>query len=537
MSIEQFLMAVRARLNRAVGIKVIFTTLALGVIAALVAATVYRVQGYQVPWQVWAYPVGGAAVLSLLIWMVRLRGLDASARMADNHFDLKDSLLSALHFRREGREGEVYDLQWSATEEKIEGKDPKAVPFGLPTRALFATIVGAGLLAWLASQPASEAVQSKMAAKAQLEERTGDAAEQLEEFVEELLKDLDDEEREVLNPEELKQWVRDLEATGDEKDALRQFAKLEQKINKAMAGLEAKQDEAVLKLAAAELNEADISELRQLAKLLDAKEFKLAEEKLQELEHKEGDPRNEENMKKFEKLREATKRMNAGANKRRFSKNKAKRNNGNGQPKKLEEQAMDEMLEQLDEAADELEDGLEDMEMGEEMFGKLEKGMKGEMGKLKGRMRKLNAKKKMRDKLGKMRAGLGQCQGFAMGETQMLGLAQSNKQSPNPGGLKAGKGSVKSRRDARDEHKDNGNMTKLRGQQGEGPSQRTVEEADSGTGVASAAKGERKREFKKTFESFVHRDDIPESVKIGVREYFERIHEVQPAAESTTPEK
>ena len=50
--------------------------------------------------------------------------------------------------------------------------------------------------------------------------------------------------------------------------------------------------------------------------------------------------------------------------------------------------------------------------------------------------------------------------------------------------------------------------------------------------MASSAKGERKREFRKTFESFVHRDDIPEAVKIGVREYFERIHEVQPDAGS-----
>lgn len=521
--IEQFLKVVRGRLNRALGIRIFCAMLFLGVLAGLIAALVYRVQGYAVPWQGYVFPVSGAVGLAFIVWLIRFRTLDHAARVADEHFNLKDSLISALHFGREKRQGEVYELQRESTQEKIKDQNPGAVPFLLPTRTFLATVVGAALLSWMATLEHSPAVQKRIAEEDALEQRTMEVAEKFEKFLEEeLLKDLSDDEREVLNPDELKEWVKDLKGTRDQKDALRQFAKLEQKINKAMAGLESQQDEAVLKAAAAQLNQADLAELRQLAKLLENKEFKLAEEALKKLEHKEGNMRTPENMQKFKKLREATKRMAAGAKRGKFS-----RNNGKQRGKPGNQKPMDQLLEDLDGEAEELDEALENMELEEGDFDDLEEGLDGQMGKLGKRLKGLDAKKRMRGRLKKMRNALGKGQGFAMGESQMLGLGQ--------GGLKPGVGSVKSRRKGREEYADNGNTTRLKGQKGSGPSERTIEEADSGTGVASKRGEARKRDFKKSFESFVHRDDVPEAMKIGVREYFEKIHEYQPEAE--TPEE
>jgi len=72
----------------------------------------------------------------------------------------------------------------------------------------------------------------------------------------------------------------------------------------------------------------------------------------------------------------------------------------------------------------------------------------------------------------------------------------------------------------------------LKGQQNAGgPSSSSVESAESGGGVAGRANVAKQREFKQQFESLVHRDDIPESLKLGVREYFERVHETEPESE------
>jgi hypothetical protein len=125
---------------------------------------------------------------------------------------------------------------------------------------------------------------------------------------------------------------------------------------------------------------------------------------------------------------------------------------------------------------------------------------------------------------------MGEARQFAQGQSQMLGLAQSMMQSQQPGGLEAGRGSVESRRDARDELKDNNNLAELKGNpNGEGPSTNTVESAESGTGIAGRAAVDNQREFRRQMESLVRRDDIPEELKLGVREYFERVHETEEA--------
>jgi hypothetical protein len=125
--------------------------------------------------------------------------------------------------------------------------------------------------------------------------------------------------------------------------------------------------------------------------------------------------------------------------------------------------------------------------------------------------------------------GLGKCaaksQQFANGQSQQLGLAQM--QSQQPGGLKPGTGHSDAKRNEKDERKDNGNLTQLQGQQGDGPSRSSVEQADSGEGVSGRAGSDKNRDFRKQTESLVQRDDVPEELKQGIREYFNRVHEVE----------
>ncbi|MGJ8672796.1 hypothetical protein [Rubritalea sp.] len=94
-------------------------------------------------------------------------------------------------------------------------------------------------------------------------------------------------------------------------------------------------------------------------------------------------------------------------------------------------------------------------------------------------------------------------------------------------GLKAGTGSSDARRDSIDELANDGNLEQLSGQKGSGPSLSKIEEAESGSGVSSNRTTRTAREFDRQMESFIERDDVPEELKIGVREYFKTIHEVE----------
>jgi hypothetical protein len=51
-----------------------------------------------------------------------------------------------------------------------------------------------------------------------------------------------------------------------------------------------------------------------------------------------------------------------------------------------------------------------------------------------------------------------------------------------------------------------------------------VESAEDGSGISTRQHIARAREFRRQFESFVQREDIPEHVRNGVRTYFENIH-------------
>jgi hypothetical protein len=122
----------------------------------------------------------------------------------------------------------------------------------------------------------------------------------------------------------------------------------------------------------------------------------------------------------------------------------------------------------------------------------------------------------------------GQAQQFASGQAQTLGLAQQLAQQ---GGLKPGTGHSDAKRKEQDAAKDNQNFAQLNGQQGEGESKSSTESADSGSGSTSRSATEKSRDFRKQAESLVHRDDVPEDLKQGIREYFERVHQT----ESTKP--
>lgn len=527
-----FLDAVRRRLDRGVASHIGARCLIVAAGGSLLWAVGWRVFGYAAPRSGYLVMTGASFVLAWVIRETSRKSTADAAQAADQAFGLKDGMLSWLGFRAKGDEGEVFQLQEKSLAGKLAGLDPASLPLVHPKRLYRTGLIMTAVVGVLALLPHSQAVQERLAREELTAERSAEVKKQVEEAVEELIKGLGEEEKKEIDPEKLRELAKQLEETKDQREAEKQIAKFEQEIAKAMQGLEARQDEAVLKLSADELAKSQLADARQLGKQLDAKDFEKAQQELDKmkLEAKEKmTPEQLEELKKnAAKAKEMAKRMADGARQRNFGKTpkagdkmdgaEMKANQGNQQP-------LQEMLEDMDADARELGQKMEQGEFdpdAQEMAGKL--GEK--MGKLGDRLGKLGARQKAKGKLDKLRSGMGEARQFAQGQTQMLGLAQSMAQGQQPGGQKPGQGSVESRRNERDELKDNKNMAQLKGNPtGEGPSSNTTESAESGTGIAGRAAVDKQREFKRQMESMVRRDDIPEELKLGVREYFERVHE------------
>jgi len=109
------------------------------------------------------------------------------------------------------------------------------------------------------------------------------------------------------------------------------------------------------------------------------------------------------------------------------------------------------------------------------------------------------------------------CQKFSDQQCDSLALSKMS-------GLKPGFGSSDTKRDSDEELPMNGNLEQLVGQKGSGPSLSKVEEAESGSGVSSGKVSKKAKDFSKQLESFTERDDVPEELKQGVKEYFKNIH-------------
>lgn len=533
--IQKFLNEVTRRLNRGLAWRVAGWAVLITGIVLLGHAVIYRLNGMEVPW-------GGALVISFYalaigagVWLIRLRNSTESALVADKELDLKDSLTTAMEF--EDKESEVYKLQIKQTEKLLSEKQAKELKVELPTRSLFAGGALAAVAVGLGFLPNSEAVQKRLDQEALTESRSEEIKTELQEYIEEFIKDMSADEKEVLNPEELKKWVKDLKRTKDQKEAMRQLARFEQKVTEAMANMEARKDEEAMKAAAAELAKSDQAAARQLGKKLELKEFKLAEEDLKKLaeaaemkDPKKMDPKELEKKKEeLKKLREMTKRMANAARKRGAGQQK-KLGNANGQMAPGNGKDMGQLMDAMDADAKGLQGEIakKNWQKGDWDKGmKFQKNFNKNLKQFNKNLRRMNGKNLAKRRLANLRAGLNKAQRFANGQAQMLGLGQAQAQMAGPGGLKPGVGTDSSKRKERDEAPEVGNVASLEGQKGVGPSITAVEEADSGTGISNRSGETKAREARRRqMESFVRRDDVPEDVKMGVKEYFERVHEV-----------
>ncbi|HSI64672.1 MAG TPA: hypothetical protein VLE43_16205 [Candidatus Saccharimonadia bacterium] len=542
--IALFLAAIRTRLERARGIR-LFSIILLGVLIALTGwCLVWVLQGYAVPRA--GYVLAGIAVplLAFAAWMIRQTTPAKAAHVADDHFNLKDSLTSYLGFSNEHREGELYALQAAQTAERVQTLNAQSISLAWPRRVLAISAILLAACVVMGFRKATPFVMEKLALEAETTKKTDEINKELEKEIEELIKDATEDEKELLKPDEWRKWVKELKETKDQKEAMRQYAELERKLQEAAKKMNPREQEHLLAKAGEELKQE--AELREIGRKLEEKNYREAAADLKKMELKADVTKPDEARKELAKLKSAAQRMAAAA--RSVQQRTGKQSSGNknssqsqsnsnksgesGQQSQAEGQqgsessssSMDQQMAALDEAMQQYEKALSQKQSEGQCKGGQNNANK-KLGELCKSMGQCAGQRDMMKKLMCLGKCAGQCQGY-LGNKECQSLAECMKPGNKPGGKKAGWGSVESRRDESELTQDNGNRDQLQGIKGQGPANTSIEAADSGTGTATRQVKATEREWKRQLESFIQREDVPAEVKEGVKEYFKGIQEV-----------
>ena len=522
--IESFVSRVRTRINRHRAMNTGLWSLAVGQGVLVVIALSYILRGHSVPSYWYIATVISVAVAALVFSLVRRLSHDDAAHFADGFYELEDSVISAREFAKSDQRDGFRKLDISKTERALQELEPGKIRYRYPRRLSFACLLLLVLCTLSAFNKPSLAVQQKLALEEQTLQLTEEFSEKILEELEALEEGIDDpEEKELLQANELRKWVDELEETKDQEEAMRQMANLEKKITRMANRLAQKNMEQLLAKMAKELNQEQAH--KELAKKLKQQKYKEAGQDLKQLEPKAKEL--SERKKELAKLKSAAQRMAAAA---RAAKARAKGKNGGGDGGSGEEMAS--LMESIDSDVGDLEGELDDLERASKK-GKLtdadlsnaemmSASISEKLGEFDGKLSRLAAAKSLQKKLLAMSKTLGQCQGCLAG--------QSGSPFAAPGGKKPGVGTVESRRQEQDALVDNGQNAQLKGIKGQGPSLTRVETAQDGTGVSHRRAEAKQREFKRQYESFVSREDVPEDVRAAVRNYFTTIHEGESVA-------
>ncbi len=555
--IDRFVSSLRRRLNRFRLFDCLIWGAGIGALVLLLVSLLYVLRGHAVPgeWQI-ALPLAALAA-GLLAWGFARRDDEATARFADDFFGLKDALSSYLHFRRQRRGGAVYELQERATAAQVGPLAAAQVVYHWPRR-LIALVCGLALACtMLAFKEASPEVVERLRVEEETAAKSGEINAFLEELVEEW--EADGEDPADLDPERVREWVAELKGTKDRDEALRQYAELERRMQEAAKRLDPRRNEHLLAKAGEELRKAEESEPRSLGRKLEEKRFREAEEDLAKMQPEEVDPeRLDERRKELAKLKSAAQRMAAAAQ-------AAGRSAGTGAAKAAGqeeggaskggasgspgggadgsggqgggsggEEGLDGLLTRLDESVRRLDGSLGRAAQEKRTAGQCSAKSLGQcrsdrdavlsdLRKLGECLQRTASRSERQAQLLAMCQKLGQCQGYLC-ESKFASLGQCMGQGQGKG---IGAGSVDSRREGESEPAASGQMSQVQGIKGDGPSETTVEAADDGDGVSTLRSPAREREFRQQMESFVRRDDVPDAVKDGVKEYFQRIHRAE----------
>ncbi len=513
-NITAFLASVRARLHQARFIQTLSWVLLALSLCLCLWCVFWIVQGYAVPKSGYLAAVIALPVTAMLAWLLGRVSTRIAARAADTHFHLKDALSSHLGFNAEGRQGDLIRLQAETTAARVSALSPAGIPVTWPRRVLAAAAVLSLACLVMGFRKATPAVIERLAIEEDTALKTEEINRELEKEVEDLIASVKD--KELIQPDEWRRWVKELQETKDPKEAMRQYAMLERRMAEAAQKLNQRDTEQLLAKTAQEMQQA--AELKPVAKNLAEQNYRKAAEQLRQMKLSADARKPAEAQKELAKLKSAAQRMAAAA--RNFQQR-------SGQGSQPGQDGMDRQMLALEQAVNELQNQLQQPNPNASQCQSCQSQANQLLESLCQSLCQSAAKKECQKKLLALGQCLSQCQ-------SCLGDKECQSPFAKPGGKGIGSSSIANRREESDPALNNSNQQQLTGIKGSGPSDTTTEAANEGSGHATRTAQARETVWKHQMESFIQREDIPSEVKEGVKEYFKGIQQVTDS--TPTPE-
>lgn len=505
----QFITSVRRVLNRHAVVSALIWAALAGMVSATLIAACFTLRGYRVE-PVWLLvALGSAATVFLFSYFRNRSSVSAAAGFADEFFSLSDGLKSSIEFR-DGKGGfERLAMEW--TDSACAGKKTSDIPRPETRRRLLLIAMFAALTVLMISLDDSPEVSRRLRDGEASLALTAELDEALKRQLAELEKSGDGEMAREFDKSGIKEDIEALAARRDRKEAAKEYARIERRLDKMLENAKFAEDKAMLAEIAKEL--AKKQSMRSLSRALSDKKFKQAAGELKDM-NPSATPKGEKFASdRLRKLKDLMDRLKAAVERA-------------GQGGRFGKQAQ-KMCQSMSDATP----GLERMVSGEN--GDMDESVNklgSEMDAMCDALRNHGAKCSFMAKMEALRKQLSQAQSKALGQMAMM---MSGAGNPSPGmgdnngqdaAMGVGTGSDDSRNHEIDADPESGSLTALTGKKGSGPSNRAVEEAASGRGVAGSARRRLDSDYKRQFESFISRDDIPPSMKSGVKKYFQIIH-------------
>ncbi len=494
--IRTFAAAGREHLNAGERVRAVVWSLLVFGAVALLSSLPFVLRGFRVDRRMLALPLVVAAGVAAVFYLRRRFSHRKAVGHADRFFGMKEGLITADEHIREGREEEIHHLQLEHTRQTIQPHDPAALRGAFPRKvfglALLLIVVSGSLLVLEDSLAVQQARAEAVATQALSEE----LAEELGEALDDLTERVDADAAEMLEDPALKKMLRELPVDGDRKALMRQLSEIDRHLSMMQNELDTRADENYLAELAQQLRQS--RETSALGKALSQRKYKQAADELNQMQlgPKDGAAKQKTLEKLASKIEQTEKSM-------------ASSQSGS----RRDARAMSQQIQQMQ----------QEQKNSGQCSKECQNKVNESLGKSGSGMKQLGARKQAKSALDQLRKKLQQ------GQSQCAG----NGDKPG-NGLQAGEGVDRSRRNPRESPPPAGTLEHLSGQLGEGESQKRIEDAASGAGVASDPGTERAADdYTQQVEAFVQREDIPEEMKHGVKTYFKQIHNLD-AEESLT---
>lgn len=549
-SIDRFVKQVRERLNRHFWLDILIRCMCAAGIVLIIVGLSYILRGYHVPLLWYPAVVFLAVIVTSGLWLFFRRSFDDAAIHTDKHFKLKDAVCSYKGFSNAHKQGGIYDLQAGHTKTELEKVSVTDVRYEWPARTIGVCIVlmfSSGLLALKADNP-------KIAQRLQTAEQILLDTEQINEQIKDTLEQIKEQAKEddiekLVAPDKLQAMVDELKKTPDLKDAMRQYARLEKKLNDVLSKLQQRKDEQLYEKMGKALQKHERA--KALGNRLTKKQYKEAAIELEKFKIDKKSPI-ENQRKQLEQLKSISERMANEARQNKSSSNAAKlaksldkaasnlskalNSSGKGsgsQNPKGSQQSSQSSSSQSSSSQGSSSQGSSSQGSGSQGSGSQGSGSQGAEGvneslsQMAENLNNLDAKRKAQSDIQKLCESLSQCQGkLCDGSGSGKGNGSGNGEGSGQGdGI--GSGSSSDTNANINNSPTTGDKSVLKGIKGQGPSVNTTEAASNGSGSSSSSKARLIEQYKHQAESFIRREDVSEAVKSGVKEYFENIHRIE----------